>query len=129
MLPFEEVQTQFYQTLTPALDPVPVLDAAGPNQQFPYCTIGEFIAGESDTLNEQSIDLTVTVHVWSRQAGMKETQRLMTLIKDALDRQRFQVPGFWWVDTIFEYAQTLREADGETRHGIVRFRVGTFSSV
>lgn len=126
MLPLSEVQKAFYDALTPALAPVLVLDQAGPNQEFPYATIGEFICGETDTLTEQSIDLEVTVHVWSRQPGMQQCEDLMTIAKDTLDRKVLPVTGFQWVTTIWNYAQTLREPDGQTRHGILRFRVMTF---
>lgn len=126
MLPLSEVQAAFFAALVPAVAPVPVLDAAGPNQAFPYVTIGEFLGTQTDTLRDQAVDLELTVHVWSRQAGMQECQQLMTLVKDALDRQRLPAAGFQWVDTIFTYAQTLREPDGMTRHGILRFTVPTF---
>jgi hypothetical protein len=126
MLPLSEVQTAIFNALVPALAPTPVLDHAGPNQVFPYVTIGESISTEMDTLNEQSIDIEMTVHVWSRQDGMKECQQLMTAAKNALDRRTFPAAGFQWVSTIWIYAQTLREPDGITRHGILRFRVPTF---
>src|SRR4249920_2542492 len=127
MLPLSEVQTAMFAALVPALAPVPVLDAAGPNQVFPYVTIGEFVGAPADTLAEQGADLAITVHVWSRGAGMQECQVLMTRAKDALDRQRLPAAGFQWVDTIWTFAQTLREPDGMTRHGILRFTVATFS--
>jgi hypothetical protein len=128
MLPLSEVQTSFYDALTAALAPVPVLDQAGPNQEYPYATIGEFIAAPADTLLEQGADMEMTVHVWSREPGMQECQQLMAAARDALDRQRFQGGGFWWVDTVWQNGQTLREPDGLTRHGIMRFRVLTFQS-
>ena len=128
MLPLTEVQTAIFAALGPALAPVPVLDAAGPNQTFPYVTIGEFIGEPADTLREQGQSLELTVHVWSRQPGMQETQQLMRACKDALDRQRLPAAGFQWVDTIWEQAQTLREPDGITRHGVLRFLVITFEA-
>lgn len=127
MLPLTKVQAAIFNALTPALAPVPVIDHAGPNQEYPYCTIGEFVGGHDDTLGEQAVNLDVTVHVWSRQPGMQECQQLMTLAKDTLDRARLPAAGFQWVTTIWLYAQTLREPDGETRHGILRFQVLTFS--
>jgi hypothetical protein len=126
MLPLTEVQTAIFTALTPALAPVPVVDHAGPNQEYPYCTIGEFVAGHADTLGEQAVNMDVTVHLWSRQPGMQECQQLMTLAKDTLDRAVLPVTGFQWVTAIWQYAQTLREPDGETRHGILRFQVMTF---
>jgi hypothetical protein len=129
MLPLSEVQTGIFEALTAALAPVPVQDQAGPDQAYPYVTIGELVAEQSDTLNEQGSGIEMTVHVWSRQPGMQECQLLMARAKDALDRQRLPAPGFQWVDTIWEYAQTLRDPDGVTRHGILRFRVEVFSQV
>src|SRR4029079_5526791 len=129
MLPLSEIQTAIYAALVPALAPVPVLDYAGPNQAFPYVTIGEIIGSQVDTLGEQAADLEITVHSWSRQPGMQETQQLMTACKNALVRQRLTIAGAQWVDTIWTYAQTLREPDGETRHGILRFTVQVFSLV
>lgn len=128
MLPLTEVQTALFDALAAALAPVPVVDHAGPNQAFPYVTIGEFVGAPAETLAEQGADLDVTVHVWSRQAGMQECQALMTAAKSALDRQRLPATGFQWVDTQWLSAQTLREPDGATRHGILRFRVLTFSA-
>ena len=128
MLPLTEVQTALFTALTPALAPVPVIDQAGPNQVYPYATIGEFVAGHSDTLTLQSIDLDVTVHLWSRQRGMQECQQLMATAKDALDRQVLPVTGFQYVTTIWTDAQTLREPDGMTRHGILRFHIKTFGT-
>jgi Protein of unknown function (DUF3168) len=128
MLPLSEVQTAIYDALVPALAPVLVVDQAGPNQSFPYATIGEFICSETDTLGEQAVDMDVTVHLWSRQPGMQECQQLMTIAKDTLDRAVLPASGFQWVTTIWQYAQTLREPDGQTRHGILRFRVMTFQA-
>ena len=126
MLPLSEVQTALFNALTPALAPVPVLDQAGPNQEYPYATIGEFVGGHDDTLGEQAVNLDVTVHLWSRERGMQECQQLMTAAKNALDRMRLPATGFQWVTTIWTDAQTLREPDGRTRHGILRFQVLTF---
>ena len=128
MLPLSEVQTALFNALVPALAPVPVLDQAGPNQEYPYATIGEFVGGHDDTLGEQAVNLDVTVHLWSRERGMQECQQLMTAAKNALDRQRLPASGFQWVTTIWTDAQTLRESDGRTRHGILRFQVMTFES-
>jgi hypothetical protein len=110
----------------PALAPVPVIDQAGPNQAYPYATIGEFIGEHADPLDGEAINLDVTVHVWSRQPGMQECQQLMAQAKNALSRAVLPVSGFQYVETIWLYAQTLREPDGVTRHGILRFQVQTF---
>ena len=127
MLPLAEVQKAIFDALTPAVAPTLVLDQAGPNQPYPYVTIGEFIGGQADALTRQGNDLELTIHVWSRQPGFQQAGDLMTAIKNALDRQKFVITGAQWVDTVWNYAQTLRDADGITRHGVLRFRVMLFS--
>lgn len=126
MLPLSDVQTAIYEALADALAPVPVLDRASVDQEYPYVTIGESVAGHSDTLGNQSVDIEITVHVWSRQAGFQECQQIMQQAKDALDRETFAAAEFQWVTTIWTYAQTLRDPDGQTRHGILRFQILTF---
>jgi len=128
MLPLSGIQTSIYNALVPALSPVPVLDEAGPNQPFPYLTIGETISVKSDTLREQAVDAEITIHVWSRQPGAQETQSLMAIAKDALHDQRLPASGFQWVTTTWIYGQTVKDVDGITRHGILRFRVLTFQA-
>jgi hypothetical protein len=126
MLPLSAVQQAIYEALTPALAPVPVLDMAGPDQLYPYVTIGEFTCDQDDPLRDQGVNFEVTIHTWSRYPGMAEAQRLMELIRNTLDRQSFSVDGAQWVDTIWIFGQTLRDPDGVTRHGVLRFRVLTF---
>jgi hypothetical protein len=127
MLPLAEVQKAVYDALTVAVAPVPVLDR-GHNETFPYYTLGETISGHADTLTEQGVDIEVTVHAWSRQPGMQECEQMMALAKDAIDRRVLPVLGFQWVTAIWDYAQTMRDPDGVTRHGILRFRVLTFQT-
>jgi len=128
MLPLAPIQAAIWDALRPALAPVPVLDLAGLNQTYPYLTIGEMIGTQLDTLGEEAVDVEITVHIWSRQRGMQEMQQLMETAKNTLHRARLPVTGFQWVTTIWNYAQTMRDADGVTRHGILRFRVMTFQS-
>ena len=126
MLPLSQIQSALWQALTAALTPVKVLDGAGPDELFPYCTIGELQALPDDTLADTGTTVTWSVHFWSRQPGMQEIETLMDKAKTALHYQQLPVTGFQWVQTVWEWAQTLRDIDGVTRHGVMRFRVMTF---
>jgi hypothetical protein len=129
MLPISEVQGAIYTALTAALAPVPVLDLAGPDERFPYVTLGEFTATPDDPVtSEQGVDMDMSLHVWSRQPGMQEIQQIMQAAKDALHYKKFAVTGFQWVETAWEMAQTMRDIDGVTRHGVMRFRILTFQT-
>lgn len=128
MLPINAVQQGLYQVLSVALAPVPVLDGVGESRLYPYVSIGEVIGEHADTLDRDGVDLEFTIHVWSRQLGMQECADLMEAAKIALHRQSFALADAQWVTTIMTQAQTMRDADGKTRHGILRFRVLTFQS-
>lgn len=129
MLPMSEVQTAIYTALTAAVAPVKVLDLAGPDERFPYFTMGEFTGTPDDPVTpEQGVNMDLTLHVWSRQPGMQEIQGLMQTAKDTLHYKTFPVTGFEWVQTVWEFAQTLRDLDGVTRHGVLRFRISTFQT-
>ena len=129
MLPLSEVQAAVYTALVPALAPVPVLDYAGPNQTYPYCTIGELTAEHNDTLGEEGSALEVMVHLWSRQLGMLELQTMMAAAEAALHREKLTLSGaLQCVAAVLEYSATLRDADGVTRHGVMRFRVMVFEA-
>ncbi len=128
MLPLHEIQRAIYDKLVPVLAPVPVLDNAGPDQSFPYVTIGEFISLPQDTLDKAGVNSELTVHTWSRQLGMAETSGLMAAVWDTLHRQDLSFPTCQFVAMRCENAQTMRDADGRTRHGIVRVIVGTFQN-
>jgi len=127
MLPLSEVQTVLFGALTSALTPVPVLDYAGPDQDYPYCTIGEFTGEQEDTLTDEGVGMDVLIHLYSRLPGMQQLQLMMAAVKDALHGVTFSLPdGMQYVMTTWEFAQTLREPDGVTRHGVMRFRVSVF---
>jgi hypothetical protein len=127
MLSFAAIQSATYGKLKPALAPVRVLDQAGPDEFYPFVTLGEFSAGGvADILDHQAIDVEMTIHVWSRQLGMRECEQLMEIVKAALHAQPLTLATAQWVMTTLIYAQTLRDPDGLTRHGVLRFRVMTF---
>jgi len=126
MLPLHEMQKAVFDKLVPVLAPVPVLDNAGPNQTYPYVTLGEFIGLPQDTLDKVGVNTELTIHSWSRQLGMAEISELMTAVWDTLHRQDLTLQTCQFVAMRCDNAQTLRDADGRTRHGIVRVVIQTF---
>jgi hypothetical protein len=129
MLPLIEVQTAIYTVLVPVLAPVPVFDAGSRHDfSYPYVIVGaETGGGTSDTLTEQGVDVLATVHVWSRQPGMKETFALMAKVKDAIHDQRLPLAnGVQWVGAKLDLFDSFPDLDGVSRHGFLKFRVFTF---
>jgi hypothetical protein len=67
----------------------------------------------------------VTLHVWSRGRGRKEAQAVIAAARDALHDRQLTLAGHRLVNLRHEYSEARRDNDGETFHGIARFRAVT----
>lgn len=121
-VPFLDVQRTLYEVLSGALA-CPVADEHPPNAAFPYVTIGAFVAMPNDFLQETGADLAAQVDVWSRQRGNFECEQIMQQVIDLLHRRVYTLPTAQWASCSLQMAQVMRDADGVTRHGVMRFLV------
>jgi hypothetical protein len=103
-----------------------VYDDVPQDTEYPYVVIGEetTINNGSKTLDGQ--EYTITIHVWSRYRGFKETKQIMERIYTLLHNYALAVTGASLVNLRQEFTSTLMDADGLTRHGIIRFRAAIF---
>lgn len=90
---------------------------------FPYVQVGEIDSAEWDTDTSLGSDDTVTIHVWSRYRGRLQTHQIQDAIYSALHRHALTVDGAQVVTVEFEFADSLLDPDGLTRHGVQRFRI------
>lgn len=111
--------------LTAALGAPRVYDDVPPESPFPYVTIGETTLRDWSTGTEAGDEHLLTVHVWSRGAGRKETHAIMDALRTALHDAPLVVAGHRLVNLRHELSEARREPDGETYHGIVRYRAVT----
>lgn len=124
------IQTAIFNRLTAELD-VEVYDAvpqavdSGNNSPFPYVTVGDDIISQWDTDTSQGFDAECSVHVWSRYRGRREVKLLQEAIYDALHLHTLAISGWHTVLCLFLTADSFMDADGITRHGVIRFRVVT----
>ena len=110
-------------TLPAIYDDVPQAADGAVTSAFPYVRIGAFIRDENDTDTELGFTGTLTIHTWSRGAGMKQAEAIMDAIYDALHFYNLIVTGYG-VSTIHqEFAEIMLDSDGKTRHGVQRFRI------
>lgn len=125
------LQTAIFSRLTDQLSSYRVYDTP-PNQpdgmplaNFPYVTIGDDTLSPFDTDDTLGMSATVTLHVWSRTDGKKQTKEILGLIYDALNRQAasLSAAGYRFVDCLHEFTEIIEEVDGKTRHGVCRYRV------
>jgi len=121
------VQTAIYTRLVgySPLSGVYVYDGIpqGATAIYPSITIGEDISTAWDTDEKLGANIVLAIHTWSRTAGRHETKDLQGKIFDALARYEMTVTGYKLVTMEFEGEESFLEPDGETRHGVSKFRV------
>jgi len=116
---FARLSTLSYQIY----DAVPQSTAGDSNAAFPYIVVGDDTFDEWDTDEDLGYQATVTIHCWSRYTGKKEVKEMQDAIYSTLHRYPLVVSGYNVVDVIFEFAETMLDPDGKTRHGVQRARI------
>ncbi len=104
-------------------DEVPYLPEGMPRQNFPYAVIGDDTTTPWDTDDTLGKEVSITVHVWSRTAGFKETKAILGEVYDILNRGNLFKTGYNVVDCLCDFSETMRDPDGKTRHGVMRFKL------
>lgn len=104
-------------------DDAPALPSGMPLENFPYVVIGDDTATPWDTDDTLGAEMTISLHIWSRAAGMKEAKDIAGEIYALLHRAALTVTGYTAIDCLYEFSQFMRDPDGETRHGVLRYRV------
>ena len=105
-----------------------VFDDVPEGTAYPYVIIGEETATNFGTKDKDANEHTLTIHVWSQYRGRKEIKEIMSEIYTSLHNSDITLSGASLVNIRHEFEQTLLEADGITRHGVMRFRVVIFDS-
>lgn len=100
-----------------------VFDHVPQGSAFPYIVLGDSAAQPLETQTGGGCDMTIDIHAYSRALGMKEAKAVMAAISDCLHGQDFAIAGQRLVFCRLT-SQTLRQ-EGETRHGVQRFRIIT----
>lgn len=114
------LQRALYQRLQGL--PCPVFDDVPQGQAFPYAVIGEDVTSDDDTKLDYGEELSTTIHVWSRAHGYSEVKELCNRVIAAVTANPLILAGFQFGIVLFEFGQVSREPDGQTRHGVLRFR-------
>ena len=110
---------------TAALGGARIYDDVPPRAEFPFLTFGQSIERDWSTGSDEGFEHTITLHAWSRARGRKEAQAIIAAARDALHDQALTLTAHRLVNLRHEYSEVRRDSDGETFHGIVRFRAVT----
>lgn len=92
---------------------------------LPYVTFGQSTVRDWSTGTDTGFEHLFTLHVWSRVTGERQTHQIMTAIADRMNDQALTLSGFRLVNLRHEFSDSFRDPDGETIHGLVRFRAVT----
>lgn len=98
-----------------------VYDEVPEGAAFPYVVLGEFDELRDDAHTELGALVTITLHVWSRYRGYRETARCLDAVQATLHRARPDVDGYRDVSITHDSNAYQRDPDPDLRHGIGRF--------
>ena len=111
--------------LTTALGGPHIFDDVPQSTDFPFVTIGEIRTNDWSTQTAKGHEHFVTLHAWSRAKGRKEVQAIMTILDGLLDGAALALQDHSLVNFSLVFWDARRDRDGETYHGLMRFRAVT----
>ena len=125
------LQRGVYQALAGSLDlttllgGVRVYDDAPQAAVFPFITLGQSVIRDWSTGTEDGAEHGLTLHVWSRAGGKKQMLEITEAIRAVLHDQPLMLPDHHLVNLRHEFSEARLDPDGDTFHGIVRYRAVT----
>ena len=69
------------------------------------------------------IQVSITIHAWSRLAGRQQTKQIQGLIYDSLNRANLVQSGYKLININRVNSESQLDSDGFTRHGIQTFNL------
>lgn len=111
--------------LVAALGGARIYDEVPRGAAFPYVTFGPSTTRDWSTGTERGAEHTLTLRAWSKGGGAREVHAVLEAIRSALHEAALTLDGHRLVSLRHEVSDAVREADGETWRGTVRFRAVT----
>lgn len=111
--------------VTTALGGARIYDDVPVRSEFPYVTFGQSVERDWSGDIAPGHEHMVTLHAWSRGKGRKEADVILVAVQGALHDAALTLSGHRLVNLRHEFSETRRDADGDTFHGIARFRAVT----
>lgn len=100
-----------------------VFDFVPDKTVFPYITVGDDTAVDWGAKDFDGMDYTINIHTWSRARGRKECKDIMFEVYRVLHLNDLNISGFKTVLCRFDFAESSLDPDGQTYHGVQRFKV------
>lgn len=125
------LQRSIYETLTGSAELTSRLGGEGiyssppPAAEFPFITIGQSVTRDWSTGTEDGSEHSVTLHIWSRADSALEVHEITEIVRNLLNDQALALDSHHLINLRHEFSQARIDPDGETLHGIVRYRAVT----
>jgi hypothetical protein len=100
-------------------------DAPPQDAAFPYVVIDQMQIRDWSTGTEPGAEHMLTLHVWSDYAGKRDAYEIADAVRAALDGALLSLEEHRLINLRHQYSELKRDADGETQHGVLRFRAVT----
>ena len=92
---------------------------------YPFITLGQSTLRDWSTGSEDGAEHLLTLHVWSRAGGKKQVHDIIEQIKTELHDKPLSLVDHHLVNLRHEFSEARPDPDGDTYHGIVRYRAVT----
>jgi hypothetical protein len=102
-----------------------IYDDVPQRAELPYVTFGQATTRDWSTGDTAGEEHQLTLHVWSRADGRRETHEVAAAVRAVLHDAALPLDGHRLVQLRHELTEARREGDGETYRGLVRFRAVT----
>lgn len=108
-----------------------VFNGVGAGQSTPYVDVAEATAVNYRTSSGDAQEHTITLHVWTEQySGETESARqrvakLMARVRDVMHYNPLNMSAGNMPNLICEFNEVMRDPDGISWHGVLRFRAVT----
>ena len=125
------IQRGIYQALAGSSDLTSLLggtriyDDPPQSASYPFVSLGQSLVRDWSTGSEDGAEHMLTLHVWSRAGGKKQVHEIIEAIKDVLHDQPLTLLDHHLVNFRHDFSEARQDPDGDTYHGIVRYRAVT----
>ena len=111
--------------LTALLGAGRIFDDVPQGSALPYLTLGQSTARDWSTVTDDGTEHILTLHVWSNARGKKQAHEILGAVRSALHDRPLTLAGHRLINLRHEFSEARRDPDGETIHGLARFRAVT----
>lgn len=95
------------------------------NAAFPYIVIDQMQVRDWSTGTERGSEHILMLHIWSRYDGKREAYEVADAVREVLDGAELTLEDNRLINLAHQYSDLKRDPDGETYHGVMRFRAVT----